>query len=63
MEEQKWMRLEIIDDQLYLERKLLKGVEYYKLKKESTMPEGTAELELKVIVNLRDVRAINEKRL
>ena len=59
MEEQKWMRLEIIDDQLYLERKLLKGVEYYKLKKESTMPEGTAELELKVIVNFENAREPN----
>lgn len=60
MEEQKWLRLEIVDDQLYLERKLLKGVEYYKLKKESTMPEGTAELELKIIVNLGDTQSLKK---
>lgn len=59
MEEQKWLRLEIVDDQLYLEKKLLKGIEYYKLKKESIMPEGTAELELKIIVNFGNAREPN----
>lgn len=59
MKKAKWMKLEIVDERMYLEGKLLKGVEYYKIKKESTMPKGTAELELKVIVNFGNEREPN----
>ena len=45
---------ELVNGKPALEGKVLTGVEHYQIKISSELPEGTAELEIKMLVNFSD---------